>query len=259
MRKLGKVTDSVVLREVLMNPGATVSSIAENLGWSNGKVDGSVNRLIREKKVEVKHFLQRGTLLKRVYPKEYLEKPKNTIEIPREMISDRLWTNNAFVYALSRSTIGVAARKNEEWASRAFVSELANLRRKQDGVVITFPDKLTNFYQLENSETSLSTVGDLAMVTVESILPVRLPSAYPERSNLPMMMTFKLKMEQEQMVSGCADEFFIYMRKGISAKISLPSCSNYVDLKKSDEEIVTVTNANVQPLKESITLLAVTR
>jgi len=258
MHELGQATDSAVLREILANPGITVSSIAEAMGWSNGKVDGSINRLLRRKEVVVKHFLQRGALLKKVYPKEYLEKPRNMVEVPQEMIGKDLWKKNAFVYALSRSTIGVTPKENEEWSNRALISEVASLRKEPDGVVINLPDRLSNFYELENSETSLSTVGEMAMVTVESILPVRLPSTYPEDLKLPMI-TYKLKMEQELIGSASPDEFFVYTKEGISAEISFSTCSRYVNLKKSDERIFTSTNAGTQPFKEILTLPVVSK
>jgi hypothetical protein len=42
------------------------------------------------------------------------------------------------------------------------------------------PNSISDFYQLDNSEISLSTVGNLALVTVEStLLPIALPPTYP--------------------------------------------------------------------------------
>ena len=254
MHELGKTTDSAVLKEIIVNPGSSVSAIAENLKWSNGKVDGSINRLLTERKVIVRYFLQRGTLLKRVYPNTFIEKPKNIVEIPHELIRTDIWANDAFVYALSRSTIGIAPKENEEWSNKALVKGLADLKKDKDSVMVTFPENFSDFYEFQNSETSLSTVGDIAMVTVESVLPVRLPATYSERTK-QSMITYKLEMEEEQLTQS-QEDFFIYSRKKISAKVTFP-CYAYSDLKKTNDRIMTVTNADTQPIKETFELSSV--
>lgn len=186
MRKKGEVTDSIVLEEIMKKPGVTVSEIAEALGWSNGKVDGSVNRLLLRGKVSVKHYLQRGMLVKRVYPEEYSVKPRNTLEVPEKMVDRSLWKDIAVVYALSRSTIGVAPKEVEEWEKKAFFKDRAAIQKDKENIIITLPEKFCDFYQLENSETSLSTVGNFVLATVESVIPVTLPPTYPEERRYPM-------------------------------------------------------------------------
>jgi predicted transcriptional regulator len=46
MHKKGRSTDAVVLEEIIKKPGIAIAEIAENLEWTNGKIDGSVNRLV---------------------------------------------------------------------------------------------------------------------------------------------------------------------------------------------------------------------
>lgn len=180
MHLRGEMTDAIVLKEVQERPGSSVHEIAERLSWSNGRVDGSVNRLSSEGKVQVRHTLRRGMLVKRVYPLEYVPKPRNLIEIPRGMIEENLWKRMVHVYALSRSTIALSPRRVEEWDKRAFRKEQVSIRKSAEALKVELPNSIADFYQLENSETSLSTIGDLALVTVESTaLPVALPSTYP--------------------------------------------------------------------------------
>ena len=180
MRKRGERTDALVLREAELRPGSTVHDIAERLDWTNGRVDGSVNRLVSEGKVEVRHILRKGNLVKTVYPKGHVSKPRDVVEIPRNMIDDDLWKETVEVYALSRATIGISPGKVEEWDKRAFRREQVSIRKSDKVLEIRLPGSIADFYQLENSEISLSTIGDLALVTVEStLLPVALPPTYP--------------------------------------------------------------------------------
>ena len=253
MRKLGKSTDSTILKKVIECPGVTVSGIAEALNWSNGRVDGSVNRLASKGKVEVKHLLQRGMLVKRVYPENHLAKPQNIVDVPEEMISKNLWKESAFVYALSRSTIGIAPEENKERAASALLREHADIWKEQDRVVITLPERLSNFYQLQNSDKSLATIGNVAMITVETILPVRLPSIHPEEMKfLPSF--YRLEVERERLETVSTHGFFVYTRDKASVEIGNTSCSPYLRMKERVQEIVTVTNADPGPLRKPITI-----
>ena len=47
------------------------------------------------------------------------------------------------------------------------------IRKSSENIVLKIPERLADFYQLANSETSLSAIGGLIFVTVESILPVK--------------------------------------------------------------------------------------
>ena len=182
MHQKGETTDAAILGEVIKKPGITVSEIVRNLEWSNGKIDGGVNRLVSEEKVKVKHCLKRGMLVKMVYPADFDRKPRNLIEIPREMIDYDLWKENAVLYSLSRSTIGIARREVQEWTEKAFSKQTVPIEKNGGSVILKIPRKLSSFYQFDNSEIGLSAVGDFVLVTVESILPVRLPVTYPARS-----------------------------------------------------------------------------
>jgi hypothetical protein len=64
-------------------------------------------------------------------------------------------------------------------------------------------------------------------------------------------------MEQERLTQS-QGSFFIYDRKKILTKISF-SYNNYADLKKTNEKIITVTNADIQPLKETFALSSVVK
>jgi hypothetical protein len=184
MHKQGQKTDSAVLQEIQNHSGTTISEIAQTLHWSNGKVDGSINRLLASNTITVKHYLQRGQLLKKVYPKNHETKPKKEIEIPINIIDPNFWGNSVLVYALSRSTIGVAPKEVEEWNEKALFKDDVVTKRKEGKIVVKIPEKLEVFYQTGNSEISVAAVGNLVLVTFESILPINAPSTASETEPL---------------------------------------------------------------------------
>lgn len=179
MHMRGELTDSIVLEEIVKKPGLTVSEIADRLALTNGKVDGSVNRLVLKNKASVKHCLRRGMLVKMVFPSEYSAKPPEVIEIPKEMVDYRVWQDSAIVYALSRSTIGISHKEIAKWDEEALFKEGVSIEASGENIVLQLPDKFTRFYQMENSEISLSTIGNYVLVSIESIVPVKLQPIYP--------------------------------------------------------------------------------
>lgn len=249
MRKKGEVTDSTVLEEIMRKPGVTVSEIAETLGWSNGKVDGSVNRLLLRGKVSVKHYLQRGMLVKRVYPEKYPVKPRNTIEVPEKMVDRGLWKDSAVVYALSRSTVGIAPKEVEEWDKKAFFKDCADVGKEKENIVFTLPERFYDFYQLENSEMSLSTVGNFVLATVESMLPVRLPATYPEEGRYPIAR-YRITLESERVEGVSSNLHFVYLREGKTKELTFFSESRYSIVNKEPEKILTAISS--EPCKEFI-------
>jgi len=54
------------------------------------------------------------------------------------------------------------------------------IKKKGESIVLKIPERLADFYQLSNSETSLSAIGDLILVTVESILLVKVSTTHSE-------------------------------------------------------------------------------
>lgn len=188
MHKKGQSTDAAVLKEILKKPGITVAEIAESLIWTNGKVDGSVNRLVAEGEAYVTHNLKRGMLIKLVYPSGFEKKPANLIEIPKELVNAELWMEKAYVYALSRTTIGIAHQEVAEWREKAITKDRVPVR-KDENIVLELPERVVDFYELANSETSLSAVGDLVLVTVETVLPVKVPVKRSEETKYAVVQT----------------------------------------------------------------------
>lgn len=180
MRQKGIHTDYVVMQRILESPGSTVHEVARDLGWTNGRVDGSANRLLKERRIRIRHYIRRGILMKKMYPAGKEIREANVVEIAKEMIAENLWNDTVHVYALSRSSIGLSATKNEEWEKRAFWKGDIKIEESEEELILRLPDNLAGFYRLENSETSLSASDEFALLTVEStIIPVELPGTFP--------------------------------------------------------------------------------
>jgi predicted transcriptional regulator len=199
MRNKGLETDDLVLQIILEKSGSTVHEIADYLGWTNGKVDGSINRLLRKGKVRVEHVIRRRTLIKKVYPAEKKTRPPEVIEIPKEEIAEDIWKDEVYLYSLSRSSIAISAAKSDEWEERAFWKGSVKVEEENGKLLVQLPEKLASFYRLENSEISLSTNDDFALVTVEStIVPVQLPPSYPSIPELRKTRYFIMVEKIEQ-------------------------------------------------------------
>jgi len=180
MRNRGMETDTRVLQIIREKPGITIHEIANELEWTNGRVDGSVNRLARKGKVRVQHFIRRKALVKKVYSAEERVRDPNVVEIPKEAIDESRWKNHAYVYSLSRSSIGISATRIVEWEKKAFWKEKVSVEDKVGKFLVKLPEKLSDFYRLENSEVSLSTNDDIALLTIETtIVNVPLPATFP--------------------------------------------------------------------------------
>ncbi|MBS7632543.1 winged helix-turn-helix domain-containing protein [Candidatus Bathyarchaeota archaeon] len=246
MHVRGELTDSIVLEEIMKKPGLTVSEIADRLGWTNGKVDGSVNRLVLRGKASVKHCLRRGMLVKMVFPLEYLVKSPEIVEIPKEMVDYEVWQDSAIVYALSRSTIGISYKEIAEWDKKAFFKECVSIEISDENIVLKLPEKFARFYQLDNSDISLSTIGNCVLVSVESILPVKLPPIYPEETKHEVTY-YRMKLEIEGVSS--YNPLFDYLGK--AKEIRSSSQTLYAALrKKLEDKILTATSS--EPCRERL-------
>ena len=248
MRNRGLETDDIVLRIIREKPGTTVHEIADYLGWTNGKVDGSINRLLKKGKVQVEHVIRRRALIKKVYPIEKKVRPSNVIEIPKEEIAANMWKDEVFLYSLSRSSVAISTTKFEEWEEKAFWKGTAVVEDENGKLLVKLPEKLSSFYRLENSEISLSTSEDFALVTVEStIVPVQLPPSYPSipRLRKTQYLIMVEKIEQEDVVPPSSDvEFYDKYIVGEDVSIarvgsSISKTNNVIVQKKEKESSTT--------------------
>lgn len=250
MHKRGQKTDATILEEVKKRPGSTISEIANRLGWSNGRVDGSVNRLASNNKVSIKHCLKKSMLIKKVYPTQTPIKPHNIIEVSRENIEYDVWKDNAKIYALSRSTIGISPTEIDEWNKKALLKEEVPIQKKEEGITIELSEALSEFYQLENSDISSSIIGNSVLVTVESILPVELPAYYPEALVTYHKRRIILFEEEEITASSFNPYQSTILPEGVRKTLHIPSEALQSISRKKPQEKVRLTGTSAEKSEE---------
>ena len=176
MKTMGKHTDEEVLTYVETNPGSTVGEIAGKLGITNGKADGSVNRLVENGALTVRHFLRNGRLVKRVYPKGNEIRHPEIVKISPELVDVRNWDGKAEIYALSRLAIGISPERNPDWEKISLYHEEVPIDKTDQMLSLKLPEQLIGFYEIPNSEVEVTGMDDKALLTIQStVIPVDVP------------------------------------------------------------------------------------
>jgi|GEM_PF-2295395 hypothetical protein len=171
---LGSTTDSAVIGVIRQHPGISAYEISKLLRFNPGRVDGSVSRLQASGEIVTRYVLHEGRLTKEIFPKGFLpEKPKE-ISIDMDLLnSPAKWSSEVNVYALDRATIGISPDEIDEWNSKALVKERMQVSRNDGKLVVALSEKLLDFYIWENSSAEVSVVGDKALVTLKTIIPLQ--------------------------------------------------------------------------------------
>jgi len=174
-RKMGEETDNQLLKAIKENPGWTPYYLAQELRWQVGRVDGSLRRLQKQGKVNVKQFLRHGRVVKKIYPSEYQPKHSSVFEIPMKMLDNpEAWLQKEVtIYALSRNSIGLSPDPIESWEHKAWRKFHVKAERMNNNIQLNLPEEVAEFYGLLNSEVGLSTSRNEALLTVEAtIMPI---------------------------------------------------------------------------------------
>jgi hypothetical protein len=171
--RLGSATDRDVMRIVISRPGISVYEAARSLGFTAGRVDGSVVRLQRRKKLDVEYVLRDGRLAKELYPEGLVSESRDAVSFDWEILeSPEDWKETAHIYALDRMTMGVSPVENEGWKTRALAQEPVGIRRDGSRFIIGVPPRLLDFYVWENSSYETSAMGNLVLITLTTKIPI---------------------------------------------------------------------------------------
>jgi len=164
--KIGKKSDEALLNIIQQYQGLSQYELSRKLGWTVGKVDGSLRRLLKDKKVIIQVLERNGRTVNLVYSSDY--KPSPSIEVPADLLTvgNPLWLNSAYVYALDSSTIGISGKAKDEWKDIACFKEKIPIQRTPEKVTIQLPDKIKNFYNMEKKHVVVSVNGNNLLVTV---------------------------------------------------------------------------------------------
>ncbi len=164
--KSGKESDEKLLGVIKQYQGLSLYELARKLSWNSGKVDGSIRRLLKEKKVIIRVLERNGRNVNLVYSSDY--KPSSSIEVPTELlqVGNPSWLSTAYVYALDSTTIGISGKETAEWKEIACYHEKIPIQRTNEKVTLQIPEKIKNFYSMEKKHKIVSINGNNLLVTM---------------------------------------------------------------------------------------------
>jgi len=151
-------TDRKLIKIIDENPGLSINRLKHMAGWTRGRVDGSIRRLLKAAKIYIKALDECGKVHHFVYP--FIDEPPTRIEIPSELISARnpIW-REAHVYGLDNTTIGVAGKNIVEWKEKAWRKDTIPTRNSNGKISFDLPREFLNFYKLDRKGKTVA-VGD---------------------------------------------------------------------------------------------------
>jgi len=163
-------SDDTLLAKIKEYSGLSQYELAKKLKWPSGRVDGSVRRLVNEKKVVIKILERNGRHVNLVYPKD--DEASDGVKVPAKLlrVENPTWLNSAFVYALDSSTIGISGHEMPEWAEISCFQEETPISREAENVLIQIPERTRRFYDLKRKHKVLSVNGNNILVTISGNL-----------------------------------------------------------------------------------------
>jgi len=183
-KKQAEQTDEALLSFIRERPGAlSLYQIAQEMGWSIGRVQKSVERLSKNGLISYTRAFLGGRSLKLIVPAKTEEKQgqqpavdlptpfERTITIPTELVSNDCWSDYAFLYALDRLTLGISTGRERMWQESTLLETKVQLRRGEKTTVVELPENIYRFYHLNMNDYGISTFakGDKILVTVGGI------------------------------------------------------------------------------------------
>lgn len=164
--KRGLESDEILLETIEAFPGLSQYELAQKLKWPSGRIDGSIRRLLKGKKVFVRILERNGRRVNLVYPADL--RPADIIEVPANLLhaGNPTWLNSAFVYGLDSSTIGVSGHAMPEWEEISCFAEEIPITRDSEKVVVQIPEKIKRFYNFEQKHRVVSVNGNNLLITI---------------------------------------------------------------------------------------------
>lgn len=178
-KKQAEETDRALLDFLSRKPGAlSLYQLAQEIGWSIGRVQKSVERLTKKELVTYRRAFLGGRSLKLIVPTRMssdlepltvLKKPSNVeVAIPADIVDSECWGENAFLYALDRTSLGISSREENRWHESSLFESEVSLRKEEDAFMVTMPEKVYRFYWLYMSdyEVSASPKGSKVIISI---------------------------------------------------------------------------------------------
>jgi hypothetical protein len=189
-KKQAEQTDEALLSFIRERPGAlSLYQIAQEMDWSIGRVQKSVERLLKNGLISYTRAFLGGRSLKLIVPTKTKEKhgrqpavdlPKPSeriITVPTEFVSNSCWSDHAFLYALDRLTLGISADREKRWQESSLLETKVQLRREEKTTIVELPENIYHFYHLNMNDYDISTFAkeDKILLTVGRIRSAEKP------------------------------------------------------------------------------------
>ena len=160
-------TDMALLDFLKKKPGAlSLYQITREIGWSIGRVQKSIERLLKKGLVTYKRAFLGGRSLKLIIPAKMeansrlmlvLRKPSNVeIAIPTDMVDSKHLRESAFLYALDRVSFGISSHHERKWHESSFFEAKVPVRKEENTVAVRIPEKVSRFYLLPMTSYEIS-------------------------------------------------------------------------------------------------------
>jgi len=167
-KKQAEETDRVLLEFLSRKPGAlSLYQLAQEIGWSIGRIQKSVERLTKKGLVTYRRAFLGGRSLKLIVPtrmRSDLEpsavvRKSSDVEvaIPADMVDGKCWGEDAFLYALDRTSFGISSRQEKKWHESSLFESEVSLRKEEDAFMVKMPEKVYRFYRLYMSDHEVTT------------------------------------------------------------------------------------------------------
>jgi len=164
--KRGKESDRKLLEVIKDYPGLSQYELAKKLRSSSGLIDGSIRRLLKQKEVFIQVVERNGRRLNLIYPKD--QRPSQLLEVPIDLLTtgNPLWDQNAFIYALDSSTIGISGKEIPEWKEISCFQERIPLKKERAKIELGIPESFMRFYNMEKKHRTVSINGNNILITI---------------------------------------------------------------------------------------------
>ena len=164
--KRGRESDKKLLETIKDYSGLSQYELANKLRSSSGLIDGSIRRLLAQKRIFIRVVERNGRRVNLIYSKE--QKPPDLLEVPINLLErgNPLWDQSAFIYALDSSTIGVSGKEMPEWKEiSCFHSKIA-LKKERNKIELEVPENFQRFYNLGRKHRTVSINGNNILITI---------------------------------------------------------------------------------------------
>ena len=160
----GHESNQILLRAVREQPGLSMYELGREISWKIGRVDGCVRRLLNTGKIRVEAIERNGRRTNLIFPRS--RKDPSLIEVPARLLGNPHWANEAFLYALDSTTIGISGTPSIEWEKEACFTEKVDLSRHGEKISLSLSERFSKFYHLNEKHKSVALNGDDILVTV---------------------------------------------------------------------------------------------